>query len=265
MFSNSMIPGVGNPSSEIPARTPAVSSRISRSPVLAIVLALVNAVAIWGQAGWALDHVVPAEISGRSAIAMALMFACAIELVGVYLAQMADQALQAKLPSGGLRFGSYGVGLLAGAMNFSHFGSHGLAASLAFGFLSASSPFLWGIWAKLRHRISDPDGTRRGVRLSPARKVWHPILSVRVIRFAAWEGISDEDDAVRSWSLMRDANQPTSPAPSDPVTIGRTAIQMRQTSGASWGDIAGTLGISERHLLNCRKAAESAESAGESS
>lgn len=243
------------PSSEAPAgRAPLTK----RSPVLLTVLLLVNAVAIWGQAGWAESHITPAEWDWCAQLAMALAFAMAIELVGVYLAQTADIALAAGLPSGGLRWASYGVGVLAGAMNFDHFRTTGYAPAVAFAFLSASSPFLWGIWAKLRHRVAAGSGVRRGVRLSPARKFWHPWRSLQVIRLAAWEGIDDEDLAVRAYAMLREQlDAPTSPAAGlGREDIGRLAHE-RKTDDPSltWGAIAKDFGVTERHLYDCRKAA----------
>lgn len=246
-----------SPSSEDgPVRAPL--SR--RSPVLLAVLILVNAVAIWGQSGWAYEHITPPGWKNTERVVMALAFACAIELVGVYLAQMADVALGAGLPAGGLRWASYGMGTLAGALNFDHFRPWGLPAAVAFGFLSASSPFLWGVYAKLRHRVTSGNTLRRGVRLSPARKLWHPVRSMRVVRLAAWEGIEDEDQAVRAFTIM--IERPTDDAPVSPaagmtkVELGQHAYRLKtEAPDRTWASIADEMGATERWLLECRKAA----------
>jgi hypothetical protein len=161
------------------------------SGVLVLVLALVNGAAVWGQAGWALENIVPAGWSARSALGLSLAFAAAIELIGVFLAMMADQGEDVGLPSGGVRLGSYAVGLVSGSLNFSHWYSAGVSAAIAFGFLSAVSPFLWGIWSRVR----------RGRLSPPSRRFWHPVRSVSLIRSMAWDGLSDENAAVRALTV----------------------------------------------------------------
>lgn len=158
---------------------------------LTLTLLLVNAAAIWGQAGWALSHIVPTVVpsewawSGQIGIGLALAFACAIEGVGVFLALSADEADEAGLPSGGTRLASYGVGLfVSGGLNLSHWGF--VAAGIAFAFLSAISPFLWGVRARIR----------RGRSIAPSRRLWHPLASIKLIRVMAWEGIATEDEGM---------------------------------------------------------------------
>lgn len=158
--------------------------------VLVPILVLVNAAAIWGQTGWALDNIVQESWTFYVQLALALGFATAIELIGVYLAIMADEADDSGLPSGGKRLGSYAVGLFSGALNFSHFLSVSLAAAITFGFLSAISPFLWGVFASVR----------RGRAVAPSRRFWHPIRSIELLRYAAWHGIADEDLALELMS-----------------------------------------------------------------
>src|ERR1051325_6551196 len=158
--------------------------------VLVIVLVLVNGIAIWGQAGWAHEHVapqmIPADFPGN-AIALqvtALLLAAALELTGVYLSIMADEAERNGQPAGGLRLASYACGLLSGGLNFSHW--TGAAAKISLGFLSAISPFLWGVYSRVR----------RGETAAPSRRLWHPFKSVSLIREMAWEGISSEEEAI---------------------------------------------------------------------
>lgn len=169
--------------------------------VLVLVLMLVNGAAIWGQVGWALSHIVPeivpAGADWRLGLALALGFAAALELTGVCLALFADEADEVGVPSGGMRFGSYAMGLVSGAINLSHWGWG--AAGIAFALLSAISPFLWGIRAKIR----------RGRPVAPSRRFWHPRKSVTLIREMAWRGLADEDDALRRLA----AEQNPDPAP----------------------------------------------------
>lgn len=175
--------------------------------LLAVVLVLVNSAAIWGQAGWALDHIVPPGWHWLAGLALSLGFAAALELIGVFLATMADESESRDLPAGGVRLMSYAVGLFSGALNFSHFLGVTFAAAVAFGFLSAVSPFLWGIYARVR----------RGRPVAPSRRFWHPARSVALIRFMAWEGIPRELDGIRAMApppaLSADPETPVSPAP----------------------------------------------------
>lgn len=156
--------------------------------VLVVVLVLVNSAAIWGQVGWALSHIVPKVIPDadwRIGMALALVFSMGLELTGVVLALFADSADEVGVPSGGMRFGSYAMGLASGAINLSHWGWN--AAGISFALLSTLSPFLWGIRAKIA----------RGLPVAPSRRFWHPRSSVELIREMAWRGLADESEAMR--------------------------------------------------------------------
>lgn len=173
--------------------------------VLVLVLALVNLAAIWGQAGSFLKYVVPAALPPNThwafGLALALAFAAALELTGVYLALSADDADDVGVPSGGMRFGSYVIGLTAGALSFSFWGwNH---TGVAFGILSTMSPFLWAVRAKIR----------RGQPVAPSRRFWHPKRSVTLIREMAWRGLADEEAALRQLNAEPEPVTPTAPAP----------------------------------------------------
>jgi hypothetical protein len=155
--------------------------------VLVPVLVLVNSAAVWGQTEWARENIVPDGWSFRAGLLLALGCAAALELTGVLLAMEADRADDNGVPSGGIRMMSYVVGLVSGGINLSHWGIG--AAGVAFGFLSTLSPFLWGIHS----RVS------KSRAVAPSRRFWHPIRSISLLRFAAWEGISDEEEALRQF------------------------------------------------------------------
>lgn len=176
------------------------------------ILVLVNAAAIWGQAGWAYDNLIKPGWHITLVIAVCGGFAAAIELTGVFLANKADQAEDANIPAGGIRLGSYAVGVFSGVLNFSHFLPVGHAAALAFGFLSMVSPFLWGIDSRVR----------RGRQVAPSRRFWHPLRSISLLRFAAWEGIADEELALRTMNAMSGQGEgaPSTPATPLPAFIG---------------------------------------------
>jgi hypothetical protein len=161
------------------------------------VLLLVNGAAMWGQAGWGLDNIVPAGwvVDGLAALTLALAFAAAIELIGVFLSLSADDAEDRGLPSGGIRLGSYAIGVVSGALNYSHWDG---AAAVAFALLSAISPFLWGINSRVN----------RSRPIAPSRRFWHPRRSIALIRHMAWAGIALEQDGIES---MRAAALPSAP------------------------------------------------------
>ena len=182
---------------------------------LAVPLILVNLTAVWGQAGWAFSHITSGGFTGALA---ALVFALAVESIGVYLAWESHESLMADQASALLRFGSYAVGLLVGLLNFLHFSGQSLAAGVAFGALSAVSPWLWGVWSRARNRARLAElglVDIRGVKLSLARKVWHPIRSVRVLSWAAWAGVTDPAEAVAQWQESRQKPVSRSETPQD--------------------------------------------------
>lgn len=157
---------------------------------LVLVLLLVNGAAVWGQAGWALEHIVPTGWDWRASLALALAFASAIELIGVFLALSADDAEDRSIPSGGIRLSSYAIGIVSGALNYSHWEG---AAAIAFALLSAISPFLWGINSRVN----------RARPIAPSRRFWHPVRSVALIRHMAWEGIALEPDGIASMNAAK--------------------------------------------------------------
>jgi hypothetical protein len=64
-------------------------------------------------------------------------------------------------------------------------------AAVAFGLMSAASPWLWGIHTRRVSRdVLMADGQVEGhaLRLGATRWVWHPYRSARVMRHATWVG-----------------------------------------------------------------------------
>ena len=204
-------------------RGPPVRPETARHPVLRVLplllpLVLVNAAAVWGQAGWAYERVTPrlvTEITAR--LVLSLLFALSIESIGVYLSWEAHMARMNNEAAELLQAGAYSVGALAGWLNFDHWHQPGgdNSAAIVFALLSAISPWLWAVWSRARNRarlaelgMTDP----RGVKLSTSRKLWHPILSLRVVRWAAWSGETSPTRAVAGWERTR----PTASAPAGP-------------------------------------------------
>lgn len=197
--------------------------------VLAVPVILVNLAAIWGQAGWAYDNITPGGVVG---FFIAALFAGSVESTGIYLAWESHEALMADQAAALLRAGSYAVGLLAGVLNFLHFAPHSFATGIAFGALSAVSPWLWGIWSRARNRARLAElglVDARGVKLSTARKVWHPVRSVKVMSWAAWAGVVDPVQAVAGWQADQPAPPQPTPAAAAEAGPAPVAVPARQT------------------------------------
>lgn len=194
--------------------TPHNRVAFSRKLALLVPLVLVNAVAVWGQAGWAYNHITETGWTDSSRLVMSLLFAAAVESIGVYLAWEAHSALMADQSSGLLRVGSYAIGLLAGFLNYAHFAGDTYTATpqaITFGLLSAISPWLWAIRSRSmnRGRLAELDMIdERGLKLSTSRKFWHPLRSVKVISWAAWEGVTKPETAVAGWEASRPPARP---------------------------------------------------------
>lgn len=186
----------------------------ARAAALVVPLLLVNTAAIYGQAGWAYDHLG----HGR---AIAVLFAAAVESIGVYLAAEAHAALMAGDASARLRLGSYLVGILVGSLNYAHFadaGYHPNPLAITFGLLSSISPMLWSI----RSRSMNRDRLRelgqvdpRAVRFSILRWALFPVRTGSAFRAAVWAGIVQPAEAV----AIADARRAARKSHGEPVIV----------------------------------------------
>lgn len=167
---------------------------LASSVALAIPLVLVNSAAIYGQAGWAYEHLV-------QSIVLAILFAASLESIGVYLAMEAHAALMAGDASLRLRLGSYAVAGLVGTLNYWHFSAawHPTSLAVTFGALSSISPWLWAIRSRSLNRdrlralgLVDP----RAVRFSPLRWLLYPWRTYKAFRGAIWAGVIDPREAI---------------------------------------------------------------------
>lgn len=167
--------------------------------LLTIPLVLVNGAAVWGQGGWAYEHITP---GGRTGVAIALLFALAVECTGAYLAWEAHEARLADRAYMGLQLFSYTVGAFAGVLNYAHFSDTNVTQAWTFGVMSALSPWLWGVYSRAQNTERlDALGLldARGVKLSTIRKILWPTRSWHVVRDAAWIGETRPDAAVEGW------------------------------------------------------------------
>lgn len=187
----------------------------ARTIPLLLPLVLVNTAAVYGQAGWSYDHLIHNWI-------VAVLFAAAVESIGVYLAFEAHAALMAGDASARLRTGSYLIGLLAGVLNYAHFAGPGYAPTplaVTFAALSSISPWLWAIRSRSMNRARlrelgqvDP----RAVRFSLLRWLLFPVRTVRAFRVAVWHGIVTPAEAVARSGVKAPGLPAT--APSAPAT-----------------------------------------------
>jgi hypothetical protein len=163
--------------------------------VAAVPVVLVNAVAFAGQLAFLRVHL-PWPLPGQVLVAVAL------ESVAVYLAYHAHVAQLADDSAMRLRLAAYSFALVIATMNYSHYMAPGWRPTfpaVAFGLLSASSPWLWSVHSR---RTSRDALMARGlvephaVRLGATRWTWHPVKSARVMWHATWKGENDPAAAI---------------------------------------------------------------------
>lgn len=161
----------------------------------AIPIVLVNSVAFAAQLAFLRTHL-PWPAAGQVLVAVTL------ESIAVYLAWQAHLAQLADDSAMRLRMAAYGMAALIGAMNYSHYAAphwRPTFPAVAFGMASAISPWLWSVHSRRESRdalkargLIEP----HAVRLGATRWAWHPVLSFRVMRWAAWSGESDPAAAI---------------------------------------------------------------------
>lgn len=187
---------------------------INSKYIAAVPLIGVNAVAIYGQYGYLHDHLTWPNLP-------IVGLAITIESIAVYLAYMAHKSLIALDTALRLRLAAYGFGILAGFMNLSHYSPnwHVTSAGIITGTLSASSPWLWGVYSRRQSRdilaekgLIEPGAVKLGNRW-----VVHPIWCIPVYRFAVWQGIRSPSQAIDEYSESKP--EPTSEPMSEPETI----------------------------------------------
>jgi len=166
-----------------------------RGWLAAVPVVLVNTVAFSGQLAF-LRHHLPWTPAGQVLVAVTL------ESVAVYLAWQAHLALAADDSALRLRLAAYGFAAVIGVMNYSHYMAphwRPTFASVTFGLMSLSSPWLWSVHSRRQSRdalkakgLIEP----HAVRLGATRWTWHPLRSARVMFRATWRGENDPAKAV---------------------------------------------------------------------
>jgi hypothetical protein len=166
---------------------------------------LVNAVAFSGQYAWANANLPRWDIALERGIGFnltAAAFAAALESIAIYLQYEAHTALMAGDASFKLRLGSYAVALLAGVLNYWHWANPDHSptpAAVAFGALSAISPWLWAVRSRSMHREQLREQglvEQRAVKFATARWLLYPRRTFRAFRLAVWVGETDPLTAI---------------------------------------------------------------------
>lgn len=185
-------------------------------------LVLVNSLAVFGQLGWGRAHLVQVgeSINSPARWAVAVLFAATLESIALFLAFYANRALDRGDSATALYLGAFTVAAIVAGVNYSHyahpkdtFSLVGLvevpsptAMGIVFALCSLASPWLWRIKhrdanrAKL-HELGVID--TKAVRLSMARKVWHPVRSFMVMWYATWDGEAEPAKAVAKYEAIR--------------------------------------------------------------
>lgn len=170
-------------------------SHLTRTVAAAVPLVLVNAVAFTGQLAFLRDHL-------HWTLAGQITMALALESIAVFLALHAHVAALANDSALRLRLAAYGLALVIGIMNFSHYAAPGWRPTfpaVAVGLMSVCSPWLWAVHSR---RVSRDQLMARGLvephalRLGSTRWLWHPIRSARVMYVATWAGIQSPAEAI---------------------------------------------------------------------
>ena len=169
-----------------------VSAVLTAVPIVGV-----NIAAFIGQFAYLRDHLpVP-----RQAV---ILVAVILELIAVVLAYQAHEAQLKNDSTARLRFSSYALALIVGAMNYSHFADHWrpTVAALIFGLMSSISPWLWSVHSRRVSRdrlMAQGLIEKHAVRLGATRVAWHPVGSFRVMRRATWYGEVHPDRAISDY------------------------------------------------------------------
>jgi hypothetical protein len=168
--------------------------RTHRAWIAAVPIVIVNYVAFRAQLRFWEAHLAPSD---------ALLVSVALESIAVYLAWQAHVAQLADDSAFRLRLAAYGMALVIGALNYSHYmrpGWRPTVAAVTFGMLSAISPWLWSIHSrresrdalKARGLIED-----HAVRLGGTRWFFHLYRCIRVMWVASWIGETRPAEAIK--------------------------------------------------------------------
>lgn len=181
------------------ARTAAGNAK--RAWITAVPIVIVNYVAFRAQLRFWQSH-----LSGPDA----LLVSVALESIAIYWAYQAHQAIMADDSALRLKLAAYGMALIIGVLNYSHYMHphwRPTVAAVTFGMMSVISPWLWSANSrrssrdvlKAKNLIED-----HAVRLGLTRWFWHAWRCIHVMHAATWEGVNRPAEAIRLWQSRRD-------------------------------------------------------------
>lgn len=173
----------------------------------------------------------------------AVVFALALESVAIFLAYNATLASLANDSAAGLRLAAYGMGIVIGLLNASHYltaTGNITAAAIGVGLMSAISPWLWAVHTRrtqrdalLKNGLVEP----HALRIGTVRWLWHPEKSYRVMSQAVWSGERVPSRAIIEWEdSVREAEQtvsePVKALPVSNTTGGTNGLSSLSKAGA---------------------------------
>lgn len=179
-------------------------------------ITVTTTMAMIGQFGWGLVHLdqIGSSREDLVRIVVVILFSAGLESLSLFQGYHADRALQRRDSAAGLYAGAFGTSAIVGALNYSHYASTtertsllGLAdipaptaTAVVFALFSFISPALWRIHSRAKNRdVLKAAGEidTRAPRLSMAKKLWHPIRTIRTMYWATWEpGVETPADAI---------------------------------------------------------------------
>lgn len=195
--------------------------------VLVAPIILVNVLALGGQIGFARAHL-------GWGLPAAVVFACALESIAVYIGWHAHSALLAGDSAGKLRITSYLMGCVVGGLNYEHY-AHGMAPTVravTFGLMSVISPWLWAMHGRHANRkrlrelgmIDSPSP-----HFSMARWIHFPLRTLGALRWAIANGVQDPDTA---WSGAESARRRRPPLEPMRVLVVHPSLLIRRQESA---------------------------------
>jgi hypothetical protein len=202
---------------------------------------LVNTVAFIGQYGYASEHLGwgrPGDV----------LYAATIESIAVNVAAHAHASQKKNDSAFRTKMASYALGVVVGALNYSHYAPHWhpTAKAVSLGLLSAASPWLWGMFSRRVSRdLFMEKGLLEGraVKLGATRWLWHPVNSLKAMRWATWLGVQNPLEAITAIIHPGTGNQNQSgtgvaPEPARPAREPEpepAVVQNREPAGSGTG------------------------------
>ena len=142
-----------------------------------------------------------------------IFLAATLESVAVYLASEAHDAMRKGDSSFGLRIAAQSFAFIIAGLNYWHWSGPGFRPTflaVATGLMSASSPWLWGIFSSRRGRETlKALGLieSRSVKFSRARWAMYPVKTFGAFRLAVWNGVTEPSVAIADYEEYREIKQ----------------------------------------------------------